>query len=102
MSRPRRGNDIFLDHRAAEIVAAVLQRQLTDLGSHRDPGRLQVLDVIQHDAADRHRFQIGFRRLTLRLEIRVVRLERPRDEGQEPFRRIAVLEALILCFTDAQ
>ncbi|MNW66519.1 hypothetical protein D3C74_449970 [compost metagenome] len=48
--------DVLLDHRAAEVVAAVLQRQLADFRSHGHPGGLQVLDVIQYNSADRHSF----------------------------------------------
>src|SRR5690606_30892015 len=82
---PCRGDNVLFDHRAAEIVAAVLKRQLADLRSHGHPGRLNVLNVVQYDPADRHSLKVLPWSLSLPLQIRVVRLERPWNEGQEAF-----------------
>ena len=53
-----RPHDVLFDHHAAHVVGAVGQTQLTDFAALRDPGRLHVVEVVEHDAADRQRAQI--------------------------------------------
>jgi len=52
MRRARSGYDVLLNHGAAEVVAAERQRLFPDFRPHRDPGRLEVRDVIKHEARD--------------------------------------------------
>ena len=56
--RAGRGDDVLLDHDAAHIVAAEAQAKLAGLQPLRDPGRLNVLDVVEIDARDRQVLQI--------------------------------------------
>ncbi|MNG21803.1 hypothetical protein D3C84_1062090 [compost metagenome] len=70
-------DDVLFDHRAAEVVAAVLERQLAVFRPHRYPRGLQVVDVIEEDSADRNHFQIFLRLGFLYAHIRIVRLKRP-------------------------
>ena len=44
--RARLRDDVLLDHDAAEIVRAELERDLPDLQSLRHPGALDVLEVV--------------------------------------------------------
>ena len=53
--RARLGDDIFLDHDAAEIVRAVFQRDLPDLQTLRDPRTLDVRKIIEVDPRERLR-----------------------------------------------
>ena len=46
-------DDVFLHHHAAVIVGAVLERDLADLGALRDPARLDVVEIVEEDAAER-------------------------------------------------
>ena len=43
-------DDVLLDHHAAHVVGAEGQAELPDLAALRDPRRLQVVEVVEHDA----------------------------------------------------
>src|SRR5438552_15109571 len=49
------GDDVLLDHHRTEVVGAEVERDLADLHSLGDPGGLDVVDVVEVDAADRLR-----------------------------------------------
>src|ERR1022692_1076841 len=54
------GDHVLLDHDAAHVVAAEAQADLAGLQSLGDPGRLNVLDVVEVDARDRQVLQIFY------------------------------------------
>src|SRR5258705_13385125 len=76
---------VFLNQNAADVVGAKLQANLANLDARREPARLDVIDVVEIQAADRERLQIidggGF--LHLLAERRIFRRENPRDESRE-------------------
>ena len=82
-------NHVFLDHDAAEIVRAEFQRDLPDLQTLRDPGTLDVLKIIQVNAAQRLRAQVFMRADGGRFQLGMLGLKRPADEGGEVGRRTA-------------
>src|SRR5437879_2238300 len=53
-----REDDVFFDQNAADVVSSKLQTNLADFDSRREPARLNVVDVVEVQAADRQRFQI--------------------------------------------
>src|SRR6185436_20850109 len=55
---PGGAHDVLLDHRAAHVVRAEFQRDLADLLALRDPGRLDVGNVVHEQAGDRLRAQV--------------------------------------------
>ena len=79
-------DDVFLDQDAADVVGAELQAHLADLDPRRQPARLDVIDVVEVEAADGQRLQIidggGFRNFFP--ERRIFRREHPRNERGEP------------------
>ena len=74
---------VFLDHDAAKVVRAKLQRDLADFQALRDPRALDVREVVEVDAAQRLRAQVFVRAHGGRLELGVLRLEGPADEGRK-------------------
>src|SRR6266516_3562119 len=81
----RGGDDVLLHHQGAEVVGSEPQRHLTDLRAHRHPRRLDVGNVVEHDARDRLGAQVGDGvGLAEVLELGVLRLQRPADERGEP------------------
>ena len=56
--RAGRADDVLFDHDAAHVVGAVREAELADLAALRDPRRLQVVEVVEHDARERERAQI--------------------------------------------
>src|ERR1700680_2238850 len=48
---------VFLNQHAADIVGAKLQTHLANLDARREPTRLDVIDVVEVQAADRERLQ---------------------------------------------
>ena len=78
-------DDIFFDQDAADVVGAELQSDLTDFDAGREPARLNVIDVVEIEAADGERFQIidGGCFLDFFSEGGVVGGENPRDERGE-------------------
>ena len=78
-------HDIFFDQDAADVVGAELQADLADFYSGSELAGLNVIDVVEIEAADGERFQIidsgSF--LDFFSEWRVVGRENPRDECRE-------------------
>src|SRR6056297_3113736 len=76
---------VLLEHRAAEVVAAEVQRRLRDLVAHRRPGRLVVHDVVEHQPGGRGALQVLVRAGAGRLAVDAdaLGLEGPRDERRE-------------------
>src|SRR5664280_2578299 len=76
--------DLLLDHRAVEIVDPEDERDLRQLEPDVDPERLDVTEVVQHQAAHGQHLEVveagGARQLA---EAGIGRLERERDEGVE-------------------
>src|SRR5580693_4876216 len=76
---------VFLNQDAAYIVGAELQTQLADLDSRRKPARLDVIDVVEVEAADGQGLQVidggGLRDFLS--ERSVVRREHPWNERGE-------------------
>src|SRR5258705_5658652 len=74
---------VFFDQDAADVIGAELQSDLTDFDSGGEPAGLDVIDVVEIEAADGERFQIvdrgGF--LHFFAERGVFRGEHPGDEG---------------------
>src|ERR1051325_11598194 len=60
--RARRRDYVCLDHHGAHVVGAEAERDLADLHPLRHPARLDVVDVVEVDAADRLREQVIERR----------------------------------------
>ena len=78
-----RADDVLLDHHAAHVVGAVGQAQLPDLAALRHPGRLQVVEVVEHDARERERAQVVDAGRFAAGELGVLRLIAPGDERGE-------------------
>ncbi len=78
-------HNIFFDQDAPDVIGAELQADLTDFYSGSEPAGLNVIDVVEVEAADGESFQIidggGF--LNFFAERRVVRSENPRNECGE-------------------
>src|SRR5688572_5906191 len=92
--RPGGRDDVLLDHHGAHVVGAEPERDLADLHPLRDPARLDVVDVVEVDAADRLRQQVverGREVAHLVGQARAVGLERPGDEGAEAARLVLEL-----------
>ena len=56
--RAGRADDVLFDHHAAHVVGAVCEAELADLAALSDPRRLQVVEVVEHDARERERAQV--------------------------------------------
>jgi len=82
---PRGVHHVFLNQNAADVVGAKLQANLANLDARREPTRLNVIDVVEIQAADRERLQIidggGF--LNFLAERGIFRCENPGDERRE-------------------
>ena len=81
--RARLRHDIFLNHDAAKVVRAILERHLADFLALRHPRALDVGEIIEVDPAQRLRPQIVVCAHRRRLELRVLGLKRPADERGE-------------------
>src|SRR5215475_5674760 len=62
MVRSSRAYDIFLDHDAANVIAAEPQPQLAGFQARRYPGRLDVLYVLEIQARKSQHLQVLHRR----------------------------------------
>src|SRR4029077_12621692 len=83
--RARGGHDVFFHHEGPEVIGPEPEGHLADLRTHGDPRRLDVRDVVQHDTRDGLGPEVGDRVGLLEvLELRVLRLQRPADEGRKP------------------
>src|SRR6267378_8477444 len=51
-------DDVFFNEDAADVVGAELQTDLADFDSGREPARLDMVDIVEVQAADGKRFQI--------------------------------------------
>jgi hypothetical protein len=51
VARPCRADDVLFDHHAAHVVGAVREAELPHLPTLRHPGRLQVVEVVEHRRA---------------------------------------------------
>jgi len=49
MRRAGRGDDVLFHHHGAHVVGAEAERDLADLHPLRDPGGLDVVDVVEVD-----------------------------------------------------
>ena len=58
VARAGGADDVLLDHHAAHVVGAVGEAELPDLPALRHPRRLQVVEVVEHDARERERAQV--------------------------------------------
>src|SRR5689334_19572173 len=76
---------VFFDQDAAHVVRAELQSYLADFDSGREPARLDVVDVVEIQPADRQRLQVIDRRgfLDFLTQRGIFRRENPRDERGE-------------------
>jgi hypothetical protein len=78
-------HNIFFDQNTADVVRTELQTDLADFYSGSEPAGLNVIDVVEIEAADGERFQIidsgSF--LNFFSEWRVVGRENPRNESGE-------------------
>src|SRR5881628_125835 len=81
--RPRLRHDILLDHDTAQIIRAVLESDLANILTLRDPGTLHIGNVVEVNPAQRLGPQILVCADSWRLELRVLRLKSPRDESSE-------------------
>jgi uncharacterized protein len=76
--------NLFFDHRAVHVVSAEAQGNLRHLWRHHLPVRLDVREVVEHQAADGDLLHVehagGLRQM---LQRRVIRMESQRDEGLE-------------------
>src|SRR5882762_700062 len=76
---------VFFDQDAADVIGAELQSDLANFDSGSEPTGLDVIDVVEIEAADRERFQIvdrgGF--LHFFAEGGIFRGEHPGDKGGE-------------------
>src|SRR5581483_7856128 len=89
VDRAGRGDDVLLDHQAAHVVGAEEERQLADLQPLRDPGRLDVGDVVEVEPGDRLGAQVFERAGRRHMGQRgVLRLHRPADERGEAARLV--------------
>src|SRR3954466_4711521 len=50
MMRTGGGDDVLLDHNAADVVAAETESQLAGLQALRYPGALHILEIVEVDA----------------------------------------------------
>ena len=83
--RARHVINLFLDHRAVNVVHAVAQRHLRELHAHQNPVRLDVVDVVQIDAGNRQRLeQVVAARAGQMRQLVVLRMKRQRHERREP------------------
>src|SRR5437762_13896221 len=60
-------DNIFFDQDAADVVRAELQADLADFDPGREPARLDVIDVVEIEAADGQSFQVIEDRKSTRL-----------------------------------
>ncbi len=78
-------DDVFFDEDTADVVGAELQTDLANFDSGREPAGLDVIHVIEVQAADGQRFQVihggGF--LDFFSERGILRGKHPGDEGRE-------------------
>ena len=83
-----RVHNIFFNQYAAHVIGAELQSDLADFDSGREPARLNVVDVVEIQPANRERLQIiKSRRLGNFLSQRsIFRRENPGNERGEPAR----------------
>ena len=79
------GDDVLFDHQTAHVVGPERHRQLADLQTLRHPAALNVRDVVQIQPRDGLGLEVleGTGRRDVR-HVRVIGLERPRDERGEP------------------
>src|SRR5204862_5209370 len=75
--RARLRDHVLLNHDAAQIIGAVLQRDLANVRTLRHPGTLDVRDVVQVNPAQRLGPQIFMRADRRRFQLRVLGLKRP-------------------------
>ena len=81
----RRGDHVLLQHDRTEVVHAHVQRELPDVLARGQPGGLQVVDVVEEQPGHRDEPQVlQAGALGAALEVVVLRLVRPGDEGPEP------------------
>jgi len=81
-----RRHHVLLQHRAAEVVGAVVQRDLGELGALGDVARLDVVEVVEDDPAQGLDAQVDRGGGLLRVEVLLrdaVGLRVPRGEGRE-------------------
>ena len=76
-------DDVLLNHDAAEIVRAKLERNLADFLSLRHPRTLDARKIIEINPAQCLCPQIFMRANRRRLQLRVLGLKRPADECGE-------------------
>src|SRR6185295_5596039 len=94
--RASRGDHVLLDHHRAHVVGSKPERDLAHLHPLRDPARLDVVDGVEVDAADRLRQQVveGGRAHLVGDPVGEpvpVALERPGDEGAKAVRLVLEL-----------
>ena len=82
--RPGGVRDLLLDHRPVDVVHAEVQGDLGELGAHHDPERLDVREVVEVEPPDRERQEVLQARRVPFGDLRVLRVERQRDERLEP------------------
>src|SRR5205085_6766292 len=77
---------VFFNQNAADVVRTELQADLADFYSRGEPARLDVINVVEIQPADRERFQIIDSRGLLHFfaERGIFRGEHPRDKRGEP------------------
>lgn len=81
--------DQFVDHGAVEVVGSEVERDLGSLLAQHDPVGFDVVKVVEHQPRDRHHLQVHHAaRLLDVVELRVLRMERQRDEGLEAVRLV--------------
>lgn len=86
---PHGRHHVLLQHDRAEVVRAVVQRQLADLLAGRQPTALDVGDVVHEEPRDGDHPQVLEERgLRTALEVVVLGLVRVRDEGAEAARPV--------------
>ena len=82
----------LLVHRAVDVVRAEGERYLSDGDGQHDPICLDVREIVEHEARNRHRPEVvphrGLRDAALRGERRVLRQKREADEGLEATRLV--------------
>ena len=88
IARTRRSHDVLLDHHAAHVVRAVGEAQLADLPALGHPGRLQVVEVVEHESGDRQRAEIVDAGRLGATELGVFRLIAPGNERGETRRLV--------------